>query len=79
MDAAHAFGVIVRFLPPYSPDLNPIELTFAWVKQQLRLERQEIQGAVLLGEDFGMFVREKFMELSPAMCANYISFVYPFD
>ena len=31
-----AAGAALRFLPPYSPDLNPIELIFAKVKQRLR-------------------------------------------
>jgi transposase len=26
----------VLFLPPYSPDLNPIEKKWAWLKQKLR-------------------------------------------
>jgi transposase len=29
-------GVAVRYLPPYSPDLNPIELAFAKLKAHLR-------------------------------------------
>jgi len=29
-------GAELRFLPPYSPDLNPIELVFSKVKQLLR-------------------------------------------
>ena len=29
-------GVILRYLPPYSPDLNPIELAFAKLKAHLR-------------------------------------------
>lgn len=31
-----AKGARLRFLPPYSPDLNPIELVFAKIKQSLR-------------------------------------------
>lgn len=31
-----AAGATVMFLPPYSPDLNPIEMIFAKVKQLLR-------------------------------------------
>ncbi len=31
-----AAGATVLFLPPYSPDLNPIEMIFAKVKQLLR-------------------------------------------
>jgi len=33
-----ARGARVRFLPPYSPDLNPIEMAFAKLKNHLRLE-----------------------------------------
>ena len=31
-----AHGVEIRYLPPYSPDLNPIELAFAKLKAHLR-------------------------------------------
>lgn len=31
-----ARGVGIRYLPPYSPDLNPIELAFAKLKAHLR-------------------------------------------
>jgi transposase len=31
-----AHGVSLRYLPPYSPDLNPIELAFAKLKAHLR-------------------------------------------
>ena len=31
-----AAGAILIYLPPYSPDLNPIEMVFAKVKQALR-------------------------------------------
>jgi transposase len=31
-----AAGASLRFLPPYSPDLNPIEMIFAKIKQALR-------------------------------------------
>lgn len=31
-----ATGASVLFLPPYSPDLNPIEMIFARIKQLLR-------------------------------------------
>lgn len=32
----HALGASLRFLPPYSPDLNPIEKMWSKVKQSLR-------------------------------------------
>ncbi len=34
--AIEAVGATVRFLPPYSPDLNPIEKSFAKLKALLR-------------------------------------------
>lgn len=34
--ALEAAGARLLFLPPYSPDLNPIEMVFAKVKQLLR-------------------------------------------
>ena len=33
-------GARVRFLPPYSPDLNPIEQAFAKVKHWMRMARK---------------------------------------
>ena len=32
LDYLDAFGVKVEFLPPYSPDLNPIESAFSTIK-----------------------------------------------
>lgn len=39
LDAVAAREARVLFLPPYSPDLNPIELTFSKVKNELRRRR----------------------------------------
>ena len=35
-DAAQKFGCQVVFLPPYSPELNPIVHFWAWLKAALR-------------------------------------------
>jgi transposase len=37
--ALERVGARLRFLPPYSPDLNPIELAFAKLKAFLRAAR----------------------------------------
>ncbi|PPR04773.1 hypothetical protein CVT24_007089, partial [Panaeolus cyanescens] len=36
LELAHRFGVRIEFLPPYSPDLNPIEEAFSKVKAFIR-------------------------------------------
>jgi len=45
-----ACGATVRYLPPYSPDLNPIEMAFAKLKAHLRQAAArtlpELKGAV---------------------------------
>ena len=38
--AIEAKGASVRYLPPYSPDLNPIEQVFAKLKALLRRAQQ---------------------------------------
>jgi transposase len=38
-DALEGLGAQLRFLPPYSPDFNPIELAFAKLKAFLRAAR----------------------------------------
>lgn len=40
-------GAALRFLPPYSPDFNPIEKMWSKVKAFLRAARARTQGALL--------------------------------
>lgn len=47
LEACNRAGVLLKFLPPYSPDFNPIEATFkdlkAWIKlNYLRVEEFEV-------------------------------------
>ena len=48
-------GCLIRYLPPYSPDYNPIELTFsmlkAWIRRHFRHLRRLFDG------DFGGLLR----------------------
>ena len=50
-------GVLLEYLPPYSPDFNPIELSFGVLKSWIRRHQQQ---AVLFAEDedtgFGVFL-----------------------
>ena len=43
-DIADEYGFKVIFLPPYSPDLNPIEKYWAQVKRRLRLHMHEFES-----------------------------------
>ena len=55
------------YLPPYSPDLNPIEQAFAKLKHLLRLARRRTTEA--LWEEIGS-VLDRF---EPSECANYLA------
>ena len=37
-------GIVVLFLPPYSPDLNPVEEALSYVKNYLRKHDQLLQA-----------------------------------
>jgi transposase len=39
-----AFGIHVEFLPPYSPDLNPIETAFSVIKSFLKNNHDFIEN-----------------------------------
>ena len=64
--AITAVGAHVRFLPPYSPDFNPIELAFAKLKAFLRAARPRNFDQVL---SLMAIALELF---TPTECANYI-------
>lgn len=65
--AIRTAGAHLLFLPPYSPDLNPIEMMFAKLKTLLRKADERSIAAVWhrIGTLLG--------EFSPAECANYLS------
>jgi transposase len=64
--AIEAVGARLRFLPPYSPDFNPIEQAFAKLKAFLRATRPRSfdQVAALIAIALGLF--------SPTECHNYV-------
>lgn len=63
--AIRSAGARLRFLPPYSPDLNPIEQVFAKLKTLLRkAEERTIEGVCKrIGAVLPYFL--------PTECANY--------
>jgi transposase len=61
-----ARGAELLFLPPYSPDLNPIEMAFAKLKGLLRLAAERTRES--LWQRIGNLIDA----FSPDECANYI-------
>jgi transposase len=59
-------GAFVRFLPPYSPDFNPIEQAFAKLKAFLRAARPRTfdQVVALVAAALDLF--------SPQECTNFV-------
>ena len=65
-EAIEAAGAELRFLPPYSPDLNPIEQLFAKLKALLR--KTAARTVAALWTAIGQLVQC----FTPAECQNYI-------
>jgi len=62
-----ASGATLLYLPPYSPDLNPIEMAFAKVKNELR--RRRLRTMDELWTAFG----ESLDWVTPAEAHNYFA------
>ena len=63
--AIRATGARLLFLPPYSPDLNPIELAFAKFKTGLR------KAAERTIDDLWRRIGILIHDFSPQECQNY--------
>ncbi|XP_065908769.1 uncharacterized protein [Dysidea avara] len=61
-------GIFVIFLPPYSPDLNPIELTFSYVKQYL----QEHEAIIQAANNISDVITSAFDNITINQCTNWI-------
>ena len=64
--AIRAAGAHLLFLPPYSPDLNPIEMMFAKLKTLLR--RADERSVAAVWHRIGGLLAE----FSPTECGNYL-------
>ena len=67
-------GVLVHFLPPYSPDMNPIEEAFSKVKTTLRFLNQEAD----MGEDAQDLVLSAFSSITEEDCQGWIDHALSF-
>jgi transposase len=65
--AVEKAGAELRFLPPYSPDLNPIEMAFSKIKALLRKVAARTVPAL------GDAIRDAIDAITPTECANYFT------
>ena len=64
--AIEAAGARIRFLPPYSPDFNPIEMAFAKLKAFMRAARPRTF------DDVTTLTAAALALFTPAECRNYV-------
>lgn len=57
-------GALVHYLPPYSPDLNPIESVFSEVKLELQSELER--------DNTTDIETQAFTSITPVNCKNWI-------
>jgi len=65
VQAINAAGAERLLLPPYSPDLNPIEMMFSKLKSLIR------KGAWRTQETLWQGIGQTLQEVSPQECKNY--------
>lgn len=65
--AIEAAGAELRFLPPYSPDFNPIELAFAKIKALLR------KAAARTIDGLWLAIRNAIDAITPADARSFFS------
>lgn len=62
-------GIVVIFLPPYSPDLNPIEELFSCIKYYLKKHDELLQVV----NDPRPIIQEAFNDITAEQCTNWIT------
>lgn len=65
-EAIAAVGATIMYLPPYSPDLNPIEQAFAKLKTLLRRARNRTR------DDLWACIGELMARFDPGECRRYV-------
>ena len=68
IDAIHATGAMVIFLPPYSPDFMPLKELFAHVKSWIK----ENDAAWQFCRDPALMIEEAFLQVTEEEVRNYI-------
>jgi transposase len=60
-------GASLKYLPPYSPDFNPIEMAFVKLKSLLRA------AAARTIPDLWKTIADALRRFTPLECANYLA------
>ena len=68
-EAIEAAGAYLLFIPPYSPDLNPIEMAFAKLKALLRAKA--IRTVDALWNELGSLVTASPQQNAPTSSATH--------
>ena len=63
--AIQDMGALILFLPPYSPDMNPIEELFAKVKAMMKMQTEY--------EDIDVIALSAFAQVTQQDCRNWIA------
>ena len=66
-EAIERAGAELRYLPPYSPDFNPIEQFFAKLKALLRKAAARTVDTLIAA------IAQALVKVSPQECANYLA------
>jgi transposase len=76
-DLCAEMGVRIVYLPPYSPDFNPIEKAFAVIKDRLR-RSQILPTAADAEEEMEMIYTTALTVITPGLVVNlYHGSIYP--
>ena len=70
VDLFNSAGILLLYLPPYSPDLKPIELAFSYIKHYLK-DHEDIVQVVPPTQ----IVQAAFSSITVSMC-NYSRIVH---
>ena len=63
-DLLQQAGILLLFLPPYSPDLNPMEEAFSYVKYYLRTHDELLQSL----PDPAIVIQQAFSSITSEHC-----------
>ena len=69
VEVIESIGCLVVFLPPYSPDLNPIEEVFSSVKSFMKANESILQ----VTDNVEDVVTAAFADITPEQCQAWIN------